>query len=278
MHPLSIQQNPKILYWEATGYWNSMKKEGKYIHRHQFHAIINALSYDRQGILWIGTNTGLFKMESDSTITAITNEAFGSVRVYDLQVDSADVVWVATSKGVLRCYKNSCKTIVLEGLSNSLIPCKALALDQQRQLWIGTSKGVFKAVNDKFKMVEIPFYESLEDVYDILIDRTGILWVATENHVTSINVKSLAFNSTPPTVFFGKTLLGKEQLSTTGVNEIDFDPDYHNLSVDFSVIAFNRANQVTSEYKLIGYEDTSWQQTEGRKNCIPCAFSRKLPT
>lgn len=153
----------------------------------QINCIYESLTND----LWVGTANGLnrynrnrndfsqFLVAPDST--GISN---GYVKCIVQNTDSN--IWVGTSYG-LNIFKQNCNCfqhIQIEeppSLCNNII---ALFRDAQNRIWLGTKGGLFVWENNKFKKIE--FQSELKDIpnsneiRDIKQDKTGLMWIATE--------------------------------------------------------------------------------------------------
>ena len=149
--------------------------------------------------LWIGTwGYGLIKFNKYTLGEMITyninNSGLPSDYIYSIEIDTEGVKWIGTYKGLVR-YDGSQWTVYTK--DNSGLPhdhVNALAIDNDGVVWIisWTSgiRGMDWGALTKFdgeewviynqKNSEIPRYSILND---IAIERSGIIWIATQSDI-----------------------------------------------------------------------------------------------
>jgi ligand-binding sensor domain-containing protein len=117
---------------------------------------IFALTLDRAGTLWVGTQTGLDRLDTGTfarrvqdvgPFKHVTLQPGDAVRVRALAADAAGILWIGTDVGLLRLdpatgaqhqYRHEA------GNPRSLPSdrVQALHVDNQQRLWIGTADGL----------------------------------------------------------------------------------------------------------------------------------------
>jgi ligand-binding sensor domain-containing protein/serine phosphatase RsbU (regulator of sigma subunit) len=204
---------------------------------------LQAIRIDSKGCIWIGTERGLscynpvsteftnFFYESDNVNSICSNE------ILSLFVDGDSIIWIGTDKGLcnydLRTQQfNRVEEFCSHTKSvNPVINC--IVKDFDNKLWIGTDKGLFTLKN---KHLEAVLPEIQDEVNDILISSSGLLWIGTQktglySYETNIkhlekythndyDVESIGSN-TVNTIFEDNTGILWVGLQAAGVSRLD---------------------------------------------------------
>jgi ligand-binding sensor domain-containing protein/signal transduction histidine kinase len=164
---------------------------------------------DKSGILWVGTNAGLNKLDVQKkqfkhySYDPVNPGSLSDGDVSSIFEDSEGNLWIGTGSGGLNLYDAKTDGFIKynsdpdnpNSLSNDEVFC--IFQDKIGNLWIGTYGGLNKLnskyVSDVRKNKSLPSFicythnpddpKSLSDnrVYSILEDRSGNLWIGTLN-------------------------------------------------------------------------------------------------
>jgi ligand-binding sensor domain-containing protein/signal transduction histidine kinase len=163
---------------------------------------ITSIIKDKQGNLWLGSNGGGLcilsnEMNSFRTLAATKPySGFGSNHVWALFEDNKNNIWCGTwGMGAIKYLYNEDKfikinTSSLKKDSTYLIAVVSFAEDKFSNIWLGTwGNGLFK-INPSTN--EITGYAKLkgaphENIYGILPDSSGDLWISTGNGLIKFN-------------------------------------------------------------------------------------------
>jgi ligand-binding sensor domain-containing protein len=109
---------------------------------------ISSLVFDNEGILWVGTDTGLFKKVKDGfEMTGILNESGITALAFE---KNADILWAGTAKGLARLSLSGSSpesdTIAAGNLSNPSVNC--VYVDSVSDKWFGTEVGITRNSGD----------------------------------------------------------------------------------------------------------------------------------
>jgi ligand-binding sensor domain-containing protein len=153
-------------------------------------ASVLALMEDREGNIWVGTETnGLHILRDQRFRTLGTREGLSSDNTTAVVEDGASTLWVGTNGGGLNALRqsgdgnNQVKNYtVREGLLSDVI--LSLAAAPNGDLWVGTPDGLNRIRADK-----IDAFTSAEGLPDdfirsLLADTDGSLWIGTRRGLT----------------------------------------------------------------------------------------------
>lgn len=156
---------------------------------------IRSLLADQDGTLWIGTRHGLTHFvdghfQSWNQSSGLGDDLVGAM------VHSADGdLWIATLNGLTRMHHGLLHTYTTaDGLSSNVIT--TLAADKNGQVWIGTQNDGLNLWDGQNFLVVGPkdraFPSPLPTViHTLLLDRSGYLWITSDNGLTRAETSSL---------------------------------------------------------------------------------------
>lgn len=153
---------------------------------------------ERKDFLWIGTDSGLFKMdvstgqtEAFNTASANENDLSGQ-SIYSILPDANNQLWIATFGGGLYLLNPKTKKFIpykndpfkAESLSSNYL--RSLFIDKSKTLWIGTYGGGLSSLNpyrNKFNVLKNdpanPNSLSSNAIRSVLTASDGICWIGT---------------------------------------------------------------------------------------------------
>lgn len=134
---------------------------------------------DKKGYLWIGTNSGLFRVTGKETKMYTTRNGLSNDYVTDIMEDSDGNLWVGTLKGLNRKEKKPDDTIGFGNVLNALtIVC--LFEDREKSLWVGTyDSGIKRIKEGKFTSYK-PVEQYAEEIFlSLFEDRYGDTWIGS---------------------------------------------------------------------------------------------------
>lgn len=166
-------------------------------------SVINAISQDQQGFLWLGTQDGLNRY--DGTAFKIYKSESGNPNslsdswVTALFSDSDGFLWVGTHQGGLNRYDPRAGTFtryqsnLADPASLSSGEITVIYQDNAGVLWVGTAKGLnrFDPDSDSFtRFINDPANPaslSNNSIMDIFQDSRGRLWIGTRSGLNRFN-------------------------------------------------------------------------------------------
>ncbi|NCT08795.1 MAG: response regulator [Flavobacteriia bacterium] len=157
---------------------------------------IRDIIHDNKKNLWIGTYTGLFKLDVNKNLTKYTHnisnsESLSQNSIYDIFLDFNDGLWVGTWAGGISYYSKNNNNFLTykEGFNQNNLNYKVVSSFLQYDsdnLWIGTEGGginIFNKESNSFRFLKHDPKNnnslSSNNVKAILKDFYGDIWVGT---------------------------------------------------------------------------------------------------
>ncbi len=142
-------------------------------------ATVQALSQDRVGYLWIGTQAGLNRYDGASIAVYGPAQGLAQDWINAIAEDARGHLWIATLGGVFIWDGRQFRAhTVADGLADNRVT--ALAVDREGGIWCGTHRGVSRYDGQRWRTYTVA--DGLPDprVNALLMDTQGRLWVGME--------------------------------------------------------------------------------------------------
>lgn len=138
---------------------------------------VRALHVDAQGILWIGTWLGLYRLEGERARPVRPLSGWRNIRA--IATDRSGALWVGTdSDGLLRLEQERVSHFtVRDGLGSNQI--RALLIDHGGALWVGTYGGLSRFDGGRFTTWTRADGLAGDLVRSLHQDGAGTLWIGT---------------------------------------------------------------------------------------------------
>ncbi len=243
--------------------------------------VVLSLYQNNDGIIWIGTNDGLFKVDTlnqfslqssynPNNFNSINNNNISAIII---RPDEPEIIWIGTQGGGLNRF--DAKTGIAkhftekEGLSNNTI--YGLLLDNSGTLWMSTNNGIsnFDPETNTFRNYGLDDgLMALEYDQNAFRKGTGgILYFGSPKGVTAFVPEQLHINETPPQVvlsdfkLFNKSVkVGPDSPLEKSLSETSLITlKYNQNEISFDYVALHFANSAKNQYayKLEGF-DKDW--------------------
>lgn len=182
-----------------------------------------AMLEDSRGLLWFGTNHGLFcfQLSENQFISNTIAETMVSETIITMLEDDGHVIWAATRQGLWRLSfeeKEHIEYKIDDGLMSDMFCSTAAYKAEDGEIFLGTVGGLIRFYPDK------------------LLTNT-----------TTPEVVINGFNLLEGNLFFNKPIEDIKEI-TLGYSENSF-------LIDFVALSFDSSNQITYAYKLEGFEE-----------------------
>ncbi len=196
---------------------------------------VACLMEDAHGRVWAGGPTGLCVIETNSTVTSITNSVIKGFAVTSLAKDSkSHTIWIGTfAHGVYRMDKGDPSRISpLADLPGRRI--SSLTMDQDGFLWVGIFEHGLACVHDGITtLIGVEQGLPADTIGSLLEDGHGWFWLGSTRGILRVAVNDLHRQAQQP-----------------------------NLTASWSV--FNTSDGMDSEYCAEGYQPTALRASQGR--------------
>jgi len=242
--PILRDKNDNFLIGEA-GYIRKWSSDFYQQEKIQLQEYIDTWSLwiDEEGCIWAGVNNGLaVTCDKQTSFTEYANKAIGiahdRLEIYQIQSDSAGLVWLSTTQGLYAFDKNQKKVIEhyhSKGKGKYNLPAKLiyyLHIDKDNNKWFGTSNGLVfwnNKTNEK-KLFNRNDGLSNNVIYAIKEDDYNRLWLSSDYGIMSFDKKSFAV---------------RNYLPKDGTSDYEFNRVSHHQSKN-GRIYFGSLNGVTS--------------------------------
>ena len=170
-----------------------------------------ALAFDKQGTLWVGTIGGVNRIINPSAVMNngtpifVNIRALANLNVREIVVDALDNKWLATASGLFVVDPDGENVLQTITMDNSPLPTNnlyALAYDENSgKMYIGTDKGLYSVQTNAVKPIAVYDMKVYPQPFDTKRNRLLTIDGLVENsdlRIVTVNgelVKSLKVNS-----------------------------------------------------------------------------------
>ncbi len=228
---------------------------------------VNEIFEDTKKNVWIGTGLGLCKannLTEKSGKVEVKKSFFPSdpilnSRINSIFQDNKNNVWFAGEKGIA-CYNLENESVITYTNLNGydLSSSTSIASDNKNRIWFGNMKGLYLFDGGSIKYLNrqtgLPSDEVLSLYYD---SEKNFLYIGTSNGISFLDVSLFdSYNPSPPKVKITGIKAGDSVY--TSFTHLVFDPEQHNVYIDFKALSFSSPGSVKYKYSL----NSEWDETD----------------
>ncbi len=212
---------------------------------------IHGIIQDDKGYIWLGTNTGIWKYNGSEFYLAIDKkDGLSSNKVLNLLQDTKGNLWAGTDAGLNKIYNGKVVTTLLK---NETFWVGGIE-DNKGVLWYPFSDKLIRISGDKTFQIQLP--NEIKDIFKILMDRAGNLWIGTDNGLFKLHNKKII-----------KKYTTENGLTANSIHEL-FEDNEGNIWVSDLDGALNKIsnNEVTYTHPpILGYLHASFVDKNNNK-------------
>ncbi|MEK7263580.1 MAG: two-component regulator propeller domain-containing protein, partial [Bacteroidota bacterium] len=243
-------------------------------------SFVRVITEDNNGILWIGTQAGINRIE-DTTITFYgIKEGMPDNEVFAFHFEDDSTMWIGTYNAGLIRYKNG-KFISINkkhGLYDNVV--FSILADSNGYFWMSSNHGIFRAsrqeLNDcadgkisSITSVSFGMDDGMKSVEcnggstpTSVMTRDGMLVFPTVKGFVLLNPNDINNYSMPPQVIFERLISNEDTLL---VNEpLALSPGKKKFEIEYTALSFFASEKIRFRYMLEGFE-TQWNEAETRR-------------
>ncbi|MFA5805867.1 MAG: two-component regulator propeller domain-containing protein [Melioribacteraceae bacterium] len=228
---------------------------------------VNEIYEDTKKNVWIGTGLGLCKVSNlfDKPEKAGWKKTFFpsnpvlNSRINSIIQDKENNVWFAGEKGIARYNLNndsinSYTNIMGHDLSSST----SIVSDNKKRIWIGNMKGLYLFDGSSIKYLNRQTGLPSDEVYSLFYDNEkNYLYIGTSNGISFLDI-NMFDNYVPPTLDVKIISIKAGDSVYTNYNNLVFEPEQHNVYINFAALSFSSPGSVKYKYSLNG----EWEETD----------------
>lgn len=234
---------------------------------------VNAITGDTRNNIWVGTSRGLCKLSGlpGKSVTTGWKKTFFpddpvlSSKINSIFQDNKNNIWFTGVKGIANYnLENNLVTSYTSILNHDLSTPTSVVSDNKNRNWIGTMKGLylsegpFGLEGNSIKFLNsqtgLPSDEVLSLYYD---NGKNLLYIGTSNGISLLDVNLFDSYKHPPiNVKINRIEAGDSVF--TNYSNLVFEPEQHNVYIEFKALSFSSPGSVKYKYSLNG----EWEETD----------------
>ena len=249
----------------SSSKWHLTIEKGEHKIYANFELRLSQVLEDRDGTIWIATNSGLFKYENRQLIKMSFKSYLFDSRIEDIhQLKDGTLVFASKSQGVIFWKGDKITNITeFDGLTSNIV--KHLFIDDDEIIWASTPNGLNRLVklrNNRYDILKITEHHGLPSREVNAVNGVGnMIWVATNDGIAIFNKKDIKRNLRTPILRIDAILINDKKVELQSSYALVY---HHNhVQINFTGISFQSQGKSLYRYRMIGISD-DWIVSEAR--------------
>jgi ligand-binding sensor domain-containing protein len=145
---------------------------------------VNALLQDKDGYIFVGTNSGLFKLDGNNKTVFTKADSLADDQVTALAQDASGKIWCGHKNGKISILDNGRITLFSPPEGLPTMPISDILFAKDGVMWLSTlNDGVYFYLSER--LYRLDDIEGLPDLfaYDLEEDTDGTIWVGTDGGI-----------------------------------------------------------------------------------------------
>jgi PAS domain S-box-containing protein len=255
-------------------------RDGRFTPQPGIGAIVRALRETRDGAIWVGTDTGLSRVDAAGTRTYTTRDGLSLDVVFAIHEDRDGVLWIGTYGGGIDRFADGRFTRYTT--ANGLFDDVAYQIleDREGSLWVSCNKGLMRL--DKRELdavaagrqteVHTKVYAAMDGLAASEFNgssqpagwaaRDGRLWFPSIKGVIVVDPSALRPNPLPPPIVIEQVRIDRRLVS--GGSPVTAGPGSGELELRYAALSFTTPERIRFKYRLDGF-DADWRDAGDRR-------------
>ena len=214
----------------------------------------------------LGSNSGVYLLDSSGTLLKLFHPFFEDVRVDDIERKGNTYFFATRGRGLIVMNQDSIFVVDEKlGLRSNII--HKITLDKNN-IWCASYNGVSGVYISsfspfKFTVRTLGFNEGLSDneINDIAV-LNDTVWVATKKSISFFDSRLSFANTKPPLFYFTNVKVNNRIVKFN--HQLVLDYNANNISIGFEALSFKSYGQIKYRYWLVNESDTFESVTSSR--------------
>lgn len=243
---------------------------------------IDAIHCDSEGVVWIGTLNGLWKLPENSRVPEYMGEKSKLLqnRMMSITTHGSDLWLASKGAGVIIIRPDTILNITTaQGLGSNI--CRSVCFDITGAAWVGSNKGLSRIklnADDTWEVTNINSSNGLvsDDVRQVISDE-NYLYAGTGNGITFFDVTRLKKNSTPPPVYLTALEVNGERREPGSITTLEHNENY--LNFYFTGLSYKLPGKVKYICQLEGIDKEpriTWSTSAQYTTLPPGSYTFKV--
>jgi PAS domain S-box-containing protein len=242
--------------------------------------IVRALRETRDGAVWVGTDTGLTRIDAAGTRTYTTRDGLSLDVVFAIHEDANGVLWIGTYGGGLNRFEHGRFTryTTKNGLFDDI--AYQVLEDREGSLWIPCNKGLMRVSKSELNLVAAGRQATIHTKVYAAMDglpasefngssqpagwaaRDGRLWFPSIKGAVVVDPAALRPNPLAPPVVLEQVRIDRQLVPGGGT--FTAGPGAGELELRYAALSFTTPARIRFKYRLDGF-DADWRDATDRR-------------